>query len=115
MRKKKNKIKHEVFVIIPKIEPYYGVKVTSETKLKYSNKNVKQKLENLVLTSEYTVKTERFLSKTKVDFYLKEGEILLLEESGKGYFVPQSNIGTIEQAQEEFDFIKGQMGKIPKE
>lgn len=115
MGRKKAKVKHEVFVIIPKIDPYYGVKVTSDTKLKFANQNVKQKLENLVLTSEYTVKTERFLSKTKVEFYLKEGEVLLLEESGKGYFVPQSNIGTIEDAQAEFDFIKGQMAKIPQE
>ena len=112
---KKTKIKHEVFVVVPKIEPYYGVRVNADTKLKFANQNVKQKLENLVLTSEYTVKDERFLSKTKVEYYLKEGEILLLEESGKGYFATQSNIGTLEDAQAEFDFMKEQVAKIPQE
>lgn len=115
MSNRKPKVKHEVYVIIPDIKPYYGVKVTPETKLRFSNKNVKQKIENMILTTEYTVKTDRFISKTKVELNLRENEVVLLEESGRGYFVQEKRVGTFEEAQEEFDFIKGQMSKIPKE
>lgn len=115
MSNRKQKVKHEIFVVIPDIKPYYGVKVTPQTNLRFSNKNVKQKIENMILTTEYTVKTERFISKTKVELNLREGEIVLLEESGRGYFVQEKRVGTFEEAQEEFDFIKGQIEKIPKE
>lgn len=106
----------EIFVPIVNIEPYTGIIVEKNTKLFFANKNVVQSLENLVLTTAYTVKTERFISKTKVKLKLKEGEKLLLEESGKGWFSPTGiRIGTMDDLQKEVDFINGQIAKIPKE
>lgn len=105
-----------IFVPIVNIEPYKGIIVEKNTKLFFANKNVVQSIENLVLTTAYTVKTERFLSKTKVKLKLREGEKLLLEESGKGWFSPTGiRIGTMDDLQKEVDFMNEQLAKIPKE
>ena len=105
-----------IFVPIVDIEPYTGIIVNKNTKLFFSNKNVVQSLENLMLTTAYTVKTERFVSKTKVKLKLRDGEKLLLEESGKGWFSPTGiRIGTMEDLQKEVDFINERLAQIPKE
>lgn len=101
----------KIYVPIPKPDVYYGIKVDKNTKLEFKNELIKQKLKNLVLYSEYEIITDDFKSEIKNELYLKEGDLLLLEEEKRGYFKPVENIGSIDQAIEEMNFLKEQISK----
>lgn len=108
-----NNLEKKVYVILPDTDCYYGIKVNKNTKVEFENEYVKQKIENLELISETTYITEEFESKTNLRLKLKEGDILLLEEENRGYFLPKNiKIGTIEEAYKELDFLKEQISKI---
>lgn len=103
----------KVYVIIPNADVYYGITVDKNTKVNFENKYVKQKIENLKLYSIVTKETDEFKSVTNLELNLKEGDILLLEEDGRGYFLPvNAKLGTIDEAIEEYQFIKEQISKI---
>ena len=103
----------KVYVIIPNADVYYGITVDKNTKVNFENKYVKQKIENLKLYSIVTKETDEFKSVTNLELNLKEGDILLLEEDGRGYFLPvNAKLGTIDEAIEEYRFIKEQISKI---
>lgn len=103
----------KVYVIIPNADVYYGITVDKKTKVSFENKYVKQKIENLKLYSIVTKETDEFKSVTNLELNLKEGDILLLEEDGRGYFLPvNAKLGTIDEAIEEYQFIKEQISKI---
>lgn len=103
----------KVYVPIPQPEVYYGVTVTKETVLEFENAHLKQRLQDLVLHTEYTLKDKNFISEVKTDLFLSENELLLLEEDGRGYFKPQNvKMGTIDEAIEEMNFIKNEISKI---
>lgn len=103
----------KVYVMRPNTDCYYGYTITKDTKLKFENENVKQKIENLILYSEVTYKTEDFESETKLKLKLKEGDIVLLEEDGRGLFLPKDQrIGSIDEAIEDMNFLKEQISKI---
>lgn len=106
-------MKKQVYVMIPSTDCYYGLTVNKDTKESFKNKYVKQTIENLVLKTEYKVKNEQFESVTKTKIKLKEGDILLLEEENRGYFLPKDvAVGTVDQAIEELNFLKEQISKI---
>ena len=106
-------MKKQVYVPRPTTDCYYGIKVDKDTKVTFKNKRVKQSIENLVLKSEFKVKNEYFESVTKTKLNLKDGDILLLEEENRGYFLPKDvAIGTIDDAIEDIMFLKEQIGKI---
>jgi hypothetical protein len=103
----------KVYVIRPNTDCYYGYTVDKNTKLEFENEMVKQKVENLILYSETHYKTEDFESETKLKVNLKEGDILLLEEDGRGLFLPKdSKIGSIDEAIGDLNFLKEQISKI---
>lgn len=109
----KEKNKKEIFVILPETKCWYGVKITKNTKLEFKNEFVNQKIENLVLTSRTEQKTDEFESTVYLKVNLKEGDILLLEEEKRGYFLPRDiPVGTIDEAYKELDFLKEQISKI---
>jgi hypothetical protein len=102
----------ELFVKKPSHEVYYGIKVNGETKLEFKNDHVKQRLENLVLYTEYKIENEAFKSEVKNEVYLKEGMIVLLEEKDRGYFVPQYlDFCTMQEFDDEIDFLKKEISK----
>lgn len=106
-------MKKQVYVMIPSTDCYYGIKVEKDTKESFKNNYVKQTIENLVLKTEYKVKSEQFESVTKTKIKLKEGDILLLEEENRGYFLPKDvAVGTVDQALDELTFLKEQIDKI---
>lgn len=107
-------IKKEVFVPIPSNECYYGVRVTKDTKLNYENEFVKQEVEDLVIHTVQTIKTEEIERVTDTKIFLKEGDIILLEEEARGWFKPVegTRIGSIDDAFEELEFLKEQISKI---
>lgn len=107
------KIEKKVYVIRPNTDCYYGIKIDKNTKVEFENKFVKQKIENLVLKSKHIVKNEQFKSVTNLEVKLKEGDILLLEEENRGYFLPKDIlIGSVDEAIDDLTFLKEQISKI---
>lgn len=94
------------FIIKPSIDLYPGIKVTKDTVLEYKNENVVQTLKNLVFHSVTKVKGEGFKSKYDTTIYLKEGDILIFEEEGRGYIKPVEEFVTIEEAIDDLTNIK---------
>jgi hypothetical protein len=94
------------FIRKPSIDLYPGIKVTKDTVLEYKNENVVQTLKNLVFHSVTKVKGEGFRSKYDTTIYLKEGDILVFEEEGRGYIKPVEEFVTIEEAIDELTNIK---------
>lgn len=103
----------KVYVPIPQPDVYYGLRVKKDTKQEFQNDFVKQKIENLVLYTEYEIKNENFKSTVKNELYLQEDDLLLLEEDNRGFFMPKEiKFGSIDEAIEEMNFIKKQILKI---
>ena len=85
---------------------YAGIKVDKNTKLDYVNENVEQHLVNLVFHSVTKIKGESFESVYDTTIYLKEGDILVFEEEGRGYIKPVEEFVTVKEAIEDFEHIK---------
>lgn len=85
---------------------YAGIKVSKDTKLDYENENVKQKLEDLVFHSVTVVKGENYESVYDTTINLKEGDVLIFEEEGRGYIMPVESFVTVAEAVEELNCIK---------
>ena len=104
----------KIYLPIPRHEEvYYGVEIKKNTKLEFENEFVKQKLENLILYTTQEVKNDDFKSSIQTELYLKEGDLLLLEEEYRGYFKPaEVKFGSIQEAKKELKFIESQMKKV---
>lgn len=96
----------EVFIQKPSIDLYPGIRVTKDTEFEYKNDNVKQSIKDLVFHSVTKVKGEGFKSKYDTTIYLKEGDILVFEEAGRGYIKPVEPFVTIEEAIADLTNIK---------
>ena len=96
----------EVFIRKPSIDLYPGIRVKKDTTLEYKNENVTQTLKNLVFHSVTKVKGEGYRSKYDTTIYLKEGDILVFEEEGRGYIKPVEEFVTIAEAIEDLTNIK---------
>lgn len=94
------------FIRKPSIDMVAGIKVTKDTQLDYSNENVSQTLKNLKFHSVTKIKGENFTSKYITDIKLKEGDILVFEEEGRGYIKPVEEFVTVAEAIEELEHIK---------
>lgn len=94
------------FIRKPSIDLYPGVRVDKDTVLEYKNDHVDQKLEKLVFRSVTKVKGENFESIYTTFINLKEGDILVFEDGGRGYIKPVEQFVTIEEAIEELTNIK---------
>lgn len=94
------------FIRKPSIDLYPGIRVDKDTVLEYKNENVEQKLENLVLRSVTKVKGDNYESEYHTTIQLAEGDILLLEEKGRGYIKPVDAFVTIAEAIEDLTNIK---------
>ena len=106
-------MKKKMYIPIPQPEVYYGVEVRENTKLEFENEFVKQRVENLVLYTTREENTEDFKAHIDTEIYLKEGDLLLLEEEHRGYFKPSEvKFGSIQEAKKELRFIEGQMKKV---
>ena len=97
----------QVFIRKPSIDLFSGIRVDKDTVLTYENENVKQKIEGLVFHSVTKVKGEGFKSKYDTTIYLKEGDVLVFEEEGRGYIKPVEEFVTIAEAVEDLNNIKG--------
>ena len=96
----------EVFIARQRLDLYPGVRVTKDTVLEYKNEKVEQKVENLVLHSVAKVTGEGYESVYDTTVYLKEGDVLVYEEEGRGYIKPVEPFVTIAEAIEDLSNIK---------
>ena len=96
----------QVYIRKPSIDLYPGICVMKDTVLEYKNENVEQKLENLVFHSITKVKGDNFDSVYDTTIYLKEGDVLVFEEEGRGYIKPVEEFVTIAEAIEDLTNIK---------
>lgn len=94
------------FIRKPSIDMVAGITVTKDTKLQYKNDKVDQKLENLVFKSVTKVSGENYKSKYNTTINLKEGDVLVFEEEGRGYIKPVEEFVTVAEAIEELECIK---------
>lgn len=96
----------QVFIRKPSIDLHPGIRVSKDTAMEYKNENVEQKLENLVFHSVTKVKGEGYESVYHTTIHLKEGDILIFEEKGRGYIKPVEDFATIAEAVEELRNIR---------
>lgn len=96
----------QVFINKPSIDLYPGIRVTKDTVLEYKNENVKQTVKDLVLHSVTKVKGDNFRSKYDTTIQLKEGDVLIFEDEGRGYIKPVEDFVTIAEAIEDLTNIK---------
>lgn len=96
----------ERFIRKPSIDMLAGIRVTKDTVLDYENENVQQNLKDLVLNSVTTVRGEGYTSTYITAISLKEGDILIFEEEGRGYIKPVEEFVTVKEAIEELECIK---------
>lgn len=94
------------FIRKPSIDLYPGIRVDKETVLEYKNENVEQSLKDLVLHSVQKVKGDNFESVYDTTIRLKSGDVLLFEESGRGYIKPVEDFVAISEAIEDLTNIK---------
>lgn len=99
----------EVFIRKPSIDLYPGIRVQKDTVLEYKNENVKQTVKDLVFRSVTKVKGEGYQSKYDTTIHLKEGDVLVFEEEGRGYIKPVEEFVTIAEAIEDLTNI-GDLG-----
>lgn len=93
------------FIKKPSIDMLAGIRVEKDTTLEYKNENVDQTLKDLVFHSTTKVKGDNFESVYDTTIQLKEGDILIFEEEGRGYIKPVEEFMTVKEAIEEFECI----------
>lgn len=95
-----------IFIRKPSIDLYPGIKVDKDTVFEYKNESVEQTLKDLTFRSITKVKGESFESVYDTTIHLKEGDILVYEEEGRGYIKPVEEFVTIEEAISDLTNIK---------
>ena len=98
--------KAKVFIRKPSLDMVVGIIVTKDTELEYENENVKQTLKDLVFHSITRVKGEGYESTYDTTIYLKDGDVLVFEEEGRGYIKPVEEFVTIQDAIKDLEDIK---------
>lgn len=96
----------QVFIRKPSIDLYPGIKVDKDTVFEYKNESVEQTLKDLTFRSITKVKGESFESVYDTIIHLKEGDILVYEEEGRGYIKPVEEFVTIDEAISDLANIK---------
>lgn len=96
----------ERFIRKPSIDMLAGIRVTKDTEFEYENEHVTQSLKELKFQSVTTVKGEGYTSTYLTTIELKEGDILIFEEEGRGYIKPVEEFVTVKEAIEELKCIE---------
>ena len=94
------------FMMKPSIDMIPGIKVSKDTEFVYENENTKQTLSNLIFHSVTKTSGEIFESTCDTTIYLREGDVLLFEDEGRGWIKPVSDYVTVKEAIEELKCIK---------
>jgi hypothetical protein len=98
-------MKFHRFIRKPSIDMLAGIRVKKDTAFEYENENVRQTLKDLVFHSVTKVKGEGFESVYDTTITLKEGDVLIFEEEGRGYIKPVEDFVSVCEAIEELTNI----------
>lgn len=96
----------QVFIRKPSIDLLAGIRVDKDTVLDYKNDNVEQSIRDLVLHSVTKVTGEGYTSVYDTTIQLKEGDVLIFEEEGRGYIKPVEDFVTVSEAIDDLTSIK---------
>ena len=96
----------QIYIRKPSVDLYPGIRVEKDTVFEYKNENVEQRLENLVLHSVTKVTGDGYESVYDTTIHLKEGDVLVFEEEGRGYIKPVEEFVTIREAIEDLTNIQ---------
>lgn len=96
----------QVFIRKPSLDLYPGILVSRDTEFEYKNDHVEQTLKGLVFHSVTKVSGEGYDSVYDTTIRLKEGDILIFEEEGRGYIKPAEPIVTVAEAIDDLACIK---------
>ena len=94
------------FMRQPSIDMVVGIKVSKDTDIAFENDVVKQTIKGLVMRTVATVKGDTYESICDTTIQLKEGDVLIFEEDGRGYIKPVETFMTVEEAIEELECVK---------
>ncbi len=94
------------FIQRPSIDLFPGIRVDKDTVLEYKTENVEQRLEGLVFRCVTRVKGENYEGTYDTTIQLKEGDVLIFEDGGRGYIKPVEDVVTIEEAIADLTNIK---------
>lgn len=94
------------FIQRPSIDLFPGIRVDKDTVLEYKTENVEQRLEGLVFRSVTRVKGENYEGTYDTTIQLKEGDVMIFEDGGRGYIKPVEDVVTIEEAIADLTNIK---------
>jgi hypothetical protein len=94
------------FISKPSIDMLAGIRVDKDTTLEFKNDNVEQTLKDLVFKSKTIVKAKDYTSEYNTTINLKDGDILIFEEEGRGYIKPVETFVTVEEAIQELECLK---------
>ena len=95
-----------LFIQKPSVDLYLGMKVDKDSAFEYTNENVDQELKDLVFRRNTKGKGNGFESVYDTTIYLKEGDVLVFEEKGRGYIKPVEEFVTVAEAIDELSCIK---------
>lgn len=93
------------YVLRPDLTPYEGMVVNKDSKLTFENEKVKQELKDLKLVTIQTITADKYTSKSELTINLDEGDVLLFENEGRGWFLPAQSIGTIKTAIQDYESL----------
>ena len=102
---------NELFMIKPSLKQYYGRTITKDTEFseETDNKEVKQTLKDLVLTTVVDRETEydgiKSVEHSELTQTLKEGTILIWSEL-EGYIIPSVSMYKMKDLESEIKEIK---------
>lgn len=110
LRKGEKAMEISRFIVKPNIEVLPGIRVTKDTVLDYENEYVEQHLKDLtfrsVVKQNGEIRGTAYNSTYETTIHLKEGDVLVWEEEGRGYIMPVQEVVSIAEAIEELECIK---------
>jgi hypothetical protein len=95
-----------MFIRKPSIDQYPGVRVDKDTVLEYKTENVSQTIRDLEMLSTVIVKGDGYESVLRTVIQLKEGDILIFEDEGRGYIKPVDGFVTVQEAIDDLSVLK---------
>lgn len=96
----------QMFIRKPSIDQYPGVRVDKDTVLEYKTENVSQTIRDLEMQSTVIMKGDGYESVLRTVIQLKEGDILIFEDEGRGYIKPVDGFVTVQEAIEDLSVLK---------
>lgn len=96
----------QMFIRKPSIDQYPGVRVDKDTVLEYKTENVSQTIRDLEMLSTVIMKGDGYESVLRTVIQLKEGDILIFEDEGRGYIKPVDGFVTVQEAIDDLSVLK---------